>query len=112
MHGSQVILASFSSINLKSTNDYITCSRVKKVDNHTIYSLAKRGGKYGCYGYNPHCGWNKLSPEVLILLYTVKVNKASLNSNIEILLNAAGNRNKSIYNERIESEHKMIQPNY
>ena len=56
------------------------------------------------YGYSPYSGWNKLSPDVLELLSTVKVKKASENYNIEILLNATGNRMESIDNESIEGE--------
>ena len=49
MHGSQVSLADVSSIKLKRTTDYNTCSGVSKIYNHTTYSLAKKDSKDGCY---------------------------------------------------------------
>ena len=91
MHKSQVCLANISSIKLKSTNDYNTCAGVSKIDSHTKYSLVHKGGKHGFYTYNPHSGWNKLLCELLRLLSTVKVDKASLFYNIEIIMNATGN---------------------
>ena len=51
-----------------------------------------------------------LSPEVLRLLYTVKVKKVDLHKNTEILLNAAGKMIKSIDNESVEGDQKMIPP--
>ena len=59
-----------------------------------------------------HYGWNKLSPDVLEPLSTVKVKKASANYNIKIILNATGNRMESIDNESVEGECIMISPGY
>ena len=64
MHGSQVSLDNISSINLKNTNYYNTRSGVSNIDKHTTYYLSNRGGNHRFYGYNPHYGWNKLSPEI------------------------------------------------
>ena len=88
MYGSQASLANVSSIKLVSINDYNTSSGVSKIDNHTKYSLVHRGDKHGLYGHNPHYGWNNLLPEILRLLSTVKVKKADLYENTEILMNA------------------------
>ena len=113
MHGSQVSLAHVSSVKLMSRNDFNTNSGVIKIDNHTKYSIVKRDDKdRSFYGYNPHYGWNKLSPDVLKLLSTVKVKKASLHFNIEIKLNVTGNVIESINNESLECEQIMIPPGY
>ena len=112
MHGSQVSLANVSSVKLMSTNDFNTHSVVRKIDNHTKYSFAKRGDNGGFYGCNPCYGWNKVSLDALELLFTVKVKKADLHESTEILLNTARNRIKSIDNESVVGEQKMNPPSY
>ena len=63
-------------------------------------------------GYNLHYGWNKLLPKVLKILSTVKVKKANIHFNIEIILNATGNRMESIDHEIVDGEQMMIPPGF
>ena len=113
LHGSQVRLAPVSSVKLMIRNAFNTNSEVVKIDNNTKYSIINRDDKdCSFYGYNPHYGCNKLSPDVLKLISTVKVKKASLYFNIEMILNATGNRMESINNEILDGEKIIVPPEY
>ena len=112
MHRSQVSCDLVSSVKLISRNNFNTHSGVCKIDNHTKYSMIKRGDKVRFYGYNARYGWNRLLTDVLDLISTVKA-KIQVNTIIKkVYWIPAGNRIKYNDNESVEGENKLIPPRY
>ena len=58
MYGYQVSAGYYQYIKLVSNKLNIPCG-VYMIDKTAKYSLAKRGGTKGFYGYNLHYEWNK-----------------------------------------------------